>query len=282
MKRFILILAVMFLMNGYISSAFAEILSLKLGDMEIFSLLDAQSEAPVNLLIGASEEQIEKYIPNGKLKNQILAYLVKFPDRKILFDTGLGESKGGKIMSVLRELEISPSEIDSIFITHMHPDHIGGLIDGNGEAVFTRADIYVSRIEKEWWFDEQKDENVRKTFEPYKDRMKIFEFDEMLMPFIKAIDTSGHTPGHTAFHVTSEGGEILIVGDVLHFGEIMLNVPDIAVVYDVDPSKAPISRRFILDMAAEKNIPIAGMHFPIPGLWKIEKDGKGYKIISPK
>ena len=279
MKKFMLLPTTLLIMSAYVCAAFAEITSAKLGDIEIFSLVDAQGEAPVSLLIGATDEQIEKYVPKGKLQSQILAFLVKLQGKNILFDTGLGEAKGGKMMNALRDLEVKPEDINSIYLTHLHPDHIGGLTE-NGKAIFPKADIYVSRIEKDWWFNDRKDENVIKTFEPYEGRINIFEFGDELSGCIKAIDASGHTPGHTAFHVKTQNGEILVVGDILHFAEIMLDLPDVAVKYDVDPVKAPKAREFILDMAAENNIPIAGMHFSVPGLWRIQKEENKYKKIS--
>ncbi len=162
-------------------------------------------------------------------------------------------------------------------MTHLHGDHYGGLIDKDGKAAFPKAEIYVSRVERDWWLNEKNDKNVKKALELYDKRLHTFEFEETPLAGIKAINTSGHTPGHTAFHVKSGGGELLIVGDILHFAEIQLPLPNIAVAYDVDKTKAPEARKFILDMAAEKNIPIAGMHCPAPGLWQIKKSGGGYE-----
>ena len=184
------------------------------------------------------------------------------------------------MMDALREANVSPSDIDAILLTHLHPDHFGGLTDGEGKAVFPRADVYVSRVEREWWLDEKKDGNVRKALAPYGNRLHIFEFGETPLPGVTAMDTSGHTPGHTAFHVKAGEGELLVVGDILHFGEIQRPLPQIAVRYDADPEKAIQARKYILDMAAEKSIPVAGMHCPVPGLWRIVKSGSGYEAQS--
>ena len=202
---------------------------------------------------------------------------MKLPDFNVLFDTGLGVAKGGKMMDALKELNIAPADIDAILLTHLHPDHFGGLVDGNGKAAFPKAEVYVSRIEKDWWLQERKDENVRNALELYEGRLHTFEFGESPISGITAIDTSGHTPGHTAFHVKAGDGELLVIGDVLHFTEVQLPLPQIAVKYDVDQEKAPKARKYILDMAAEKNIPVAGMHCPVPGLWRITKSGSRYE-----
>ena len=274
MKQIIFSFAVLFLLVG---TSLAQSLSIKLGSMQVFSLVDAQGESPASLLVGTTEEQLAQYARNGKVNSQILAFLVKFPDRTILFDTGLGAAKGGKMMDALKELNVSPSDIDAILLTHLHMDHFGGLVDSEGKIVFPKADVYVSRIERDWWLSEKQDENVRKALAPYESRLRVFEFGDAPLPGITAIDASGHTPGHTAFHVKSGDGELLVVGDILHFAEIQLPLPQIAVKYDVDQEKAPKARKYILDMAAEKNIPVAGMHCPVPGIWRIAKSGSGYE-----
>jgi glyoxylase-like metal-dependent hydrolase (beta-lactamase superfamily II) len=277
MKHVILSCAILFLFAG---AAAAYTASVKLGGMQVFPLPDMQGESPVSLLVGATEEQIAQYVPSEKLQSQILAFLVKFPDRNVLFDTGLGAARGGKMMDALREANVSPSDIDAIFLTHLHMDHFGGLVDAEGKAIFPRAEIYVSRIERDWWLDEKKAENVMEALTPYESRLHVFEFGDTPMPGVTAIDTSGHTPGHTAFHVKAGDGELLVVGDILHFAEVQLPLPQIAVKYDSDQEKAPKARKYILDMAAEKNIPVAGMHCPVPGLWLITKNGSGYEKTS--
>ena len=274
MKQVILFLAIFILL---VEAAASYAASVKLGGMEVFPLIDTQGESPVSLLAGATEEQIARYVPSGKLQSQILAFLVKLPDCNIMFDTGLGVSRGGKVTDALKEINVSPSDIDAILITHLHPDHFGGMVDADGKAVFPKAEVFLSRIERDWWLDEKKDENVGKALAPYESRLRVFEFGDTPLPGITAIDTSGHTPGHTAFHVKAGDGELLVVGDILHFAEVQLPLPQIAVKYDADIEKAPKTRKYILDMAAEKNIPVAGMHCPVPGIWLISKSGSGYE-----
>lgn len=91
------------------------------------------------------------------------------------------------------------------------------------------------------------------------------------------MDTSGHTPGHVSYLIESDDEKLIVAGDIMHFPEIQLPVPDVAVRYDVDPVKAVQSRKFILDYAAWKNIPVAGMHITPPGVIRVKKSGDGYE-----
>ena len=252
-----------FLMSA--SSAFASI--------EVISLLETQGKGDPALLIGATEEQKEKYLPDGKLNSQILAFYVKIPGREILFDTGL---PNGNIAKRLSENGIKPEDVKIILLTHLHPDHFGGLVK-NGKATYPNAEVYVSKIERDYWVNDVKNENVIKALGLYEKKLHLFEFNDEVFDGVKAIDASGHTPGHTVFEIKADGEELLIVGDIMHFIDIQLPVPDISVKYDVDPDKARETRKKILNYAAENNVKIAGMHITPPGVIKVKKNETGYE-----
>ena len=242
------------------------------GGIDVISLLDVQGEGDIDLLIGATEEQKSQYLPDGKLHSQILAFYVKLGDNGILFDAGL---KDGRISAELAKNGINATEVKTILITHLHPDHFGGLVDPEGRKSFPNADVYVGKIELDYWVNELKNENVIYALNLY--NVNVFDFGDEVISGVKAIDTTGHTPGHTSFLVENDGEKLLILGDIMHFMNIQLPVPDIAVKYDVDPVKAIQSRKFILDYAAYKNIPVAGMHLTPPGLINVRKIETGYE-----
>ena len=105
----------------------------------------------------------------------------------------------------------------------------------------------------------------------------MFEPGDKVMPGVKALDTSGHTPGHVSFLLKSGKDKLLVIGDLIHFSRIQLPLPEVAVKYDVDPAKAVQARKRIFDFACEKRIPMAGMHVPFPGMLNLKKAGAGYE-----
>lgn len=244
------------------------------GAIEVITLTDITGERDTALLIGATEAQLKKFVPSGKLQNQIAAFLVKFEGQEILFDAGL---RDGHVVNELVKNGAAPEKIKFVVLTHLHGDHFGGLVTPEGKAAFPEAEIFIAKPEKIFWADEKKNEAVLEALSLYEGRVKLFDFGDEILPGVKAIDTTGHTPGHTSFLIESSGEKFLILGDIIHFVDIQLPVPEVAVTYDTDPVKAVQSRKFILDYAAQKEIPVAGMHIKGSGILKIKKSGEGYE-----
>ncbi len=263
MKFFAVSLAVMLLS----SCAFA-------GSIETITLIETQGQAKTELLIGATQEQLAEYFPDGKMNSQILAFLVRIGGSEILFDAGL---KGGNIPAELAKNGTKPEDVKTILLTHLHPDHFGGLVDAKGKAAFPNADVYIGKVERAYWVDELKNENVIAALKLYEGRIHLFDFGDEVVSGVKAIDTTGHTPGHVSFLAENDGEKLLVLGDIMHFQAIQLPIPEVAVRYDTDPEKAVQSRKFILDYASMKNIPIAGMHMTPPGIANVKKSGGGYE-----
>lgn len=247
------------------SSAFA-------GAIETLTLIETQGLSDTALLVNSSDTLKSQYYPSGKMPSQILAFYVKFAEQEILFDTGL---KNGNIPKELAKNGTAPENVKTILITHLHPDHFGGLVNSEGKPQFPNAEVYVSKPEYEYWVNELKNEAVISALAHY--NVKLFAFGDEVVQGVKAMDTAGHTPGHTAFLIEADGDKLIVAGDIMHFPEIQLPNPDVAVKYDLDPVKAVQSRKFILDYAAWKNIPVAGMHITPPGVIQVKKSGNGYE-----
>lgn len=241
------------------------------GRIEVLPLVDVQGHSDTTLLLNVPESLTSEYYPSGKMPSQILAFFVKVGESGILFDAGLRDEA---VLSKLDEKGIAPESVKAILITHFHPDHFGGIVDSVGKASFPNAEVYVSKPEYDYWVNEVKNESVISALKLY--TVKQFAFGDEVVPGIKAIETTGHTPGHASFLVEADGEKLIVAGDIIHFPEIQLPHPEIAVRYDADPVKAVQSRRFLLDYAAWRDIPIAGMHITPPGIIRVMKSGEGY------
>lgn len=264
------------------------------GEFQVNLLSDGPSEVNKELLIGATPEMEKRYSDNGLFPNAYNAYLIKTPQLNILVDTGTG----AKLQENIAYLGIKPEQINVILLTHMHPDHIGGMLKGEQPA-FPNADVYIARQEYDYWTDEETINKLpessqgpfrlaQKVVTAYKDRLQLFMPGELgteskdLLPGIRGIAAFGHTPGHTMFLVTSEQNKLLIWGDIAHAMAIQMPHPEVAISYDTDPDQAIATRKKVLEYVSQQDIPIAGMHISYPGIGSIKKDQMGYQFIPAK
>lgn len=187
--------------------------------------------------------------------------LLGVDDEKILVDAGLG-APFSMLMQTLKIQGVTPDNLKLIYITHMHADHIGGLLK-EGKAVFPNAEIYINRVEVEAWkaMDAAKNAQQMQVLEAYKDHLHLFEAGDVLPGDVKSIAAYGHTPGHTIF----QKDELLIIGDLIHGAALQLKHPEYCPFFDMDPEAATEARIRILKYARENNLKMYGMHIPAPG-----------------
>lgn len=155
-----------------------------------------------------------------------------------------------------------PEELQLVYLTHLHPDHIGGLLK-DGEVAFPKAEVYVNRVEAEAWMamDGDNSKLAKSVLEAYKEHLHLFEAGDTLEGGIKTIAAYGHTPGHTVFQKDS----ILVIADLIHGAALQLEHPEYCPTYDMDADAARESRLRILKYARENNLTMYGMHLPNPG-----------------
>lgn len=197
----------------------------------------------------------------------------------VLFDTGLGN---GGIQAGLAEVGVTPDQIDVVVITHMHPDHIGGLMS-NGAVTFPNARYVTAAAEYDFWsgFDETHRVGglVKKNVTPLAEKTTFIKDGEAVVSGITAISAAGHTPGHTIYMLESDGQQLLLTADMANHYVWAFQNPEWSIVFDGDKEQAAKTRRKNLDMLATDKIPMIGYHMPFPGMGFVETRGSGFRFV---
>ena len=228
---------------------------------------DNESEKlnPISLFGDVSDSLVESLnMPEG-IPASVSTFLLQVDGKNILFDAGLG-AFGGKMLSRLAALGINADNIDIVYLTHFHVDHIAGLVEKDAAGIdtktFKNASIYAGKVEYDAWMEHIPKNDLQKmVMELYRDSLHLFAFGDSLPHGVLAIDAIGHTPGHTAFQVSN----LLIIGDLMHGYALQKDHPEINSNYDMDKEKSIESRKRIMQYAKDNKLLMAGMHLPPPG-----------------
>ena len=231
---------------------------------------DNESEKlnPISLFGDVSDSLVESLnMPEG-IPASVSTFLLQVDGKNILFDAGLG-AFGGKMLSRLAALGINADNIDIVYLTHFHVDHIAGLVEKDAAGIdtkaFKNASIYAGKVEYDAWMEHIPKNDLQKmVMELYRDSLHLFAFGDSLPHGVLAIDAIGHTPGHTAFQVSN----LLIIGDLMHGYALQKDHPEINSNYDMDKEKSIESRKRIMQYAKDNKLLMAGMHLPPPGFAK--------------
>jgi len=215
-----------------------------------------------------------------------ICLLVNTGDHLVLVDTGAGSfaPTTGRLLQNMQAEGIGPGDIDTVILTHGHPDHLGGNTDAEGKPAFPNALYVIWKDEWEFWTSEQAeqrlDEHVReilirfarKNLPPLQGKIDLLDRETEIVPGIRAIAAPGHTPGHMALEISSQGEQLLCISDAaLH--PIHLEQPEWYAVVDFDPQEVVSTRRRLLDRAAARKAMVLAFHFPFPGLGHIVQKG---------
>ncbi len=270
-----------------------------LGRFEITVLSDGTGEMPVDeLLTNTTPSQVHQALARAYLKSPVEtsdnSYLINTGSKLILIDTGAGALLGpamGKMTDSLRDAGYRAEQVDEVYLTHMHPDHEGGLVV-DGHIVFPNAIVRADERDAELWLDEQRlaaataDAKVyflgaMASLNPYvkAGRFEPFDGDGELVPGVRSLATHGHTPGHNNYVVESEGQKLVIWGDLVHVAAVQFEDPSVTIRFDSDPPAAARQRRKALSDAANGGYLVAGAHLPFPGLGHVRRQGQGFVWI---
>lgn len=267
----------------------------KIGDIEVISVTDGILGGDIQAVVGVSIEQVralfdESFFPSA-VRCTSNNYIIRSQGRTALVDTGAGPfiyDTSGKLLENMAAAGISPADIDTILFTHIHPDHISGLMDADWKKVFPHAVLKMHAAEYEFWLSEDPQsrkmahvkheaDHVIRFMTPYLGQIERFECGEVFSG-VSTVALPGHTPGHTGYLIGSQGAELLIWGDIIHWPVIQFALPDAAMTYDVDPVQAAATRWDILNKVASNGLLVAGMHLYFPGLTRVRREGNAFAM----
>jgi glyoxylase-like metal-dependent hydrolase (beta-lactamase superfamily II) len=270
----------------------------RVGDITVTALNDGHQDVAMSTVLGIPPEEAAAMLHAAfrpvPRRTTVNGFLIRSGGRTALVDTGCGPAKPtvGFLAANLAAAGVEPSQVDTVLMTHLHPDHFGGLSDREGSALFPQAELRLHADEYAYWHDDVPmmrvaDPARRKLFfgdartqlAPYRDRTRSFTQGEVF-PGVTAVPLPGHTPGHTGFLVASGNQSLLIWGDIVHVQELQVPRPEVTMAVDVDPAQAQETRRRLFDRVVADRQAVAGMHLHFPALAHLARDGDGYRLVA--
>ncbi|MDB5528430.1 MAG: fold metallo-hydrolase [Devosia sp.] len=269
------------------------------GAYEVTALSDGTVDLPVDQLLtnitpDAVKADLAASFETTPLETSDNAFLINTGDKLILVDSGAGGLFGptlGKLLSNLEASGYRPGQVDEVLLTHLHPDHVGGLV-AEGKAAFPNATVYAAKADADYWLsqanldaapDEQKGffQGAIASLQPYVDagRLQTFEGSAEIAPGVHSMALPGHTAGHSGYLVESEGQSLLIWGDVVHVEAIQFAHPDVTIGFDSDAGEAAGERAKAFADVVEHGYLVAGAHLSFPGLGHVRKQGDAYQWV---
>jgi len=255
--------------------------------LTLWVLVDSLRDSDLGDVFPGQDKVFSQIVPSGRAPSAILAFLLQGPDSAVLIDAGLGT---GAIEKALAGTGLAPEDITLVLLTHLHGDHVGGLMV-DGRRTFPRARIRLAREERDFWLSEANlaafperranFELVRQILPAYGDAVSTFEFGAEVAPNLTALAAKGHTPGHTAYLLDTGREKMLFWGDLVHAAALQFPRPDMSPRYDHDPSAAAATRLEFLERTSKEGLVVAGAHLPFPGLGRVNKaDGPSF-VFTP-
>src|SRR5215831_12404014 len=270
----------------------------KVGAAEVTALYDGIWEKPDDpaFIANASVEEVKAGLPADFVSIPFTVVVVKTGGKTIMCDSGTGgqvQPTAGKLMANMKAAGIDPTKIETILISHCHPDHIFGLMEKDtNKPLYPNAELIISDVEYKFWTDPAVIDRlpearkglarrIQAVFPTWKNIRQV-EGEAEVAPGIRFVSAPGHTPGHRAFHLASGAMELMISNDTAYVPALVVANPGWHGVYDQDAAMAEASRRKLLDRVIADKAMICGYHFPFPCAGTIAKDGSGYALTVMK
>jgi glyoxylase-like metal-dependent hydrolase (beta-lactamase superfamily II) len=237
------------------------------------------------------------FLPEEYIDIAMNVLVIKSHDRVILIDSGAGQTMGERSGWLTESLKIAgfrPEDITDILLTHAHSDHIGGITTMDGQLVFPNADVYMTQKEYDYWMAEKIDLSkskltdqegfaafsvaiIKRTVEALGNRLHLLQDNAGLFGLVQLVPAAGHTPGHTAFLITSGGEHLFHMGDIVHSHSVLFAHPEWGFEADYDFTVGVATRQKILARLAESRELVFAFHLPFPGLGHVRRKGKGFE-----
>jgi len=274
---------------------------LALGDYEVTALFDGYNDLSPKLLQGMSQAQIRallarRSIETPGVQTAFNAFLVNTGKQLILVDSGAGQCIGataGQLLANMRAAGYEPEQVDTILLTHLHLDHVCGLVDAQKQALFTNATVYAAKAEADYWLDPaalaKAPAGAREFFKiaqestaPYvaSGRFKTFDAGQSPLPgLVEATLEAGHTPGSTTYRFSSQNQSIVFMGDLVHNLAVQFEHPEVSIDFDVNSAQAINARQAVFSAAVTSKTWVTAAHLPFPGIGHITAQGKHFQWV---
>lgn len=265
--------------------ASADVTPFKVGALEVIALRDGGLSGLPNdntiLGVGRTPAEVSAVLtanglPGDSFDLSIQPLLVRDGGRLVLIDAGAGASMGpgaGRLPASLRAAGVEPSAVTDVLISHSHGDHVAGLVDGSGALTFPNATIRMSAPE---WAYLQGQAEMKALVDAIRPRVQTFDYGAAVSPSITAVAIQGHTPGSVGYEIASGSDRLFYIGDTMHHSVISVQRPQWRIAFDGDVPAATASREAILERAASENLKLYAVHFPYPGVGRIQRRGEGF------
>ncbi|MEM9806377.1 MAG: MBL fold metallo-hydrolase [Cyanobacteria bacterium P01_D01_bin.56] len=278
----------------------AAVYHFKVGDFPAMVVSDGTLSFPATFFVpNADPEEVatvltEHFLSSEEVFAHVNALYVETDEHQVLIDTGAGSAFGPTAGHLLENLEaagVEATDIDTVILTHAHPDHIGGILDANGELRLPNTQFYISQAESDFWMADTVEipkslldadtlaglmATAKGNLTAIRDRTTLFTMGDEVIPHIQAVASVGHTPGQASFLITSGEESLLATGDVFFSDPLNLENPDWEVAFDGDPEQGVSTRRELLETVTAERRLLLVPHMPFPGLGHVRTQGDAY------